>query len=406
MEFFDTLGAQAAFTVWAVYLVQDVGVNPFQLVLLGTVSEIAIFVFEVPTGVVADIYSRRLSIIVGMIGAGAAIVLLGLVQLYWVILLAAVIRGIAGTFMSGAWEAWITDEHGVDGIGRVFLRGNQFSYLGAIVGSAASVAIATQNLGAGVVFGGLVSVATGIACIFLMPEHGFVRRPVEERSAPMRAMKETALTGGRLVRGHNILLLIVGITFFAGAASEGFDRLWEAHLLKDVGLPQLWGLDPVVWFGVFNIVGLIAGIVITSFLVPRFEYADNSKLARSLLFLSVVLSFSVIVFGLATSFAVAAVAYLVARLVRRLKDPLYVTWLNKNVEDSSVRATVNSIASQADAIGEVAGGPAIGAIGTVASLRAALVAAGLLLMPAIGLYGRALRHGGREPELEEAEAPA
>jgi hypothetical protein len=52
MEFFDTLGAQAAFTVWAVYLVQDVGVNPLQLVLLGTVSEIAIFLFEVPTGVV------------------------------------------------------------------------------------------------------------------------------------------------------------------------------------------------------------------------------------------------------------------------------------------------------------------------------------------------------------------
>jgi hypothetical protein len=341
-----------------------------------------------------------------MIGAGAAIVLLGLVQLYWVILVAAVIRGIAGTFMSGAWEAWITDEHGVDGIGRVFLRGNQFSYLGAIVGSAAGVGIATQNLGAGVAFGGLVSVATGIACIFLMPEHGFVRRPVEERAAPLRAMKETALTGGRLVRGHNILLLIVGITFFAGVASEGFDRLWEAHLLTDVGLPELWGMAPVVWFGVFNIVGLVAGIVITSFLVPRFEYADNSKLARSLLVLSVVLSVSVIVFGLATSFAVAAVAYLVARLVRRLKDPLYVTWLNKNVEDSSVRATVNSIAGQADAIGEVAGGPAIGAIGTVASLRAALVAAGLLLMPAIGLYGRALRHGGSEPELEEAEATA
>jgi MFS transporter, DHA3 family, tetracycline resistance protein len=405
MEFFDTLGMQAAFTVWAVYLVQDVGVNPFQLVLLGTVSEIAIFVFEVPTGVVADTYSRRLSIIIGMIGAGASIVLLGLVEVYWVILFAAILRGIAGTFMSGAWEAWITDEHGVDGIGRVFLRGTQFSYLGAIVGSAAGVAIATQDLGLGIVFGGAVSVLTGVACIFLMPEHGFRRRPVEERTSPLLAMRETAVTGGRLVRGHQVLLLIVGITFFAGAASEGLDRLWEAHLLTDVGLPKLWGLDPVVWFGVFNIVGLVAGIVITSFLVPRFEYADNSKLARSLLALTVVLSVSVVIFGLATSFAVAAVAYLVARLVRRLKDPLYMTWLNKNVEDSSVRATVNSIAAQADAIGEVAGGPVIGAIGTVASLRAALVSTGFLLLPAIALFGRALRHGGREPELE-AEAPA
>ena len=70
------------------------------------------------------------------------------------------------------------------------------------------------------------------------------------------------------------------------------------------------------------------------------------------------------------------------------------------------KCQVNSIASQADAIGEVAGGPAIGVIGTVGSLRAALVATGLLLTPAIPLFLRALRHGGREPELEEAEAPA
>ncbi|HEY7706301.1 MAG TPA: MFS transporter [Gaiellaceae bacterium] len=406
IEFFDSIGFHAAFTVWAVYLVQDVGVNPFQLVLLGTVSEIAIFLFEVPTGVVADTYSRRLSIIIGLLVSGAAILAVGLTELYWLIVAAAILRGIGGTFLSGAWEAWITDEHGVEGIGRIFLRGTQWSYLGAIIGAGTGVAVATIDLGAALVYGGVISLATGFACILLMPEHGFVRRPAEERSSPIRALRTTAVTGGKLVRANHILLLIVGITFFAGAASEGLDRLWEAHLIQSVGLPELWGLDPVVWFGVFNIVGLVAGILITSFLIPRFEYADNSKLAKTLLFLTVVLSASVVVFGLAASFAVAAVAYLVARLVRRLKDPLYVTWLNKNVEDSSVRATVNSIASQADAIGEVAGGPAIGVVGTVASLRAALVATGLLLTPAIPLFLRALRHGGREPELEEAEAPA
>ncbi|HEU6445355.1 MAG TPA: MFS transporter [Gaiellaceae bacterium] len=400
------MGLHASFTVWAVYLVQDVGVNPFQLVLLGTVSEIAIFLFEVPTGVVADTYSRRLSIIIGLVLAGISSIVVGLVAIYWIIVVAAILRGIGGTFLSGAEEAWITDEHGVDGIGRVFLRATQWSYLGAILGAVLGVAVATVDLGAALVFGGAITLATGIACIFLMPEHGFQRRPVEERTSPARAMRTTFATGTRLVRGHNVLLLIVAITFFAGAASEGLDRLWEAHLITDVGLPELWGLDTVVWFGVFNVVGLVAGIVITSFLVPRFEHADNRKLAGALLWLSVLLSLSVIVFGLATSFALAAVAYLLARLLRRLKDPLSLTWLNKNVEDSSVRATVNSIASQSGAIGEVAGGPAIGVVGTLASLRAALVATGLLLAPAIALYGRALRHGGREPELEKAEAPA
>ena len=43
-----------SFTVTAVYFVQEVDLNPLQLVLVGTVMELAIFVFEVPTGVVAD----------------------------------------------------------------------------------------------------------------------------------------------------------------------------------------------------------------------------------------------------------------------------------------------------------------------------------------------------------------
>lgn len=214
------------------------------------------------------------------------------------------------------------------------------------------------------------------------------------------------MVGARLIRGHHVLLLIVGITFFAGAASEGLDRLWEAHLIRDVGLPELWGLDPVVWFGVFNVVGLAAGIVVTSLLVPRFAHAGDGELAAALLALTAILSVAMIVFGLAAGFALAAAAYLVARLARRINDPLYAAWLNRNIEDSSVRATVNSLVGQSDAVGEIAGGPTIGVVGTLSGMRAALVASGLLLAPALALYSRALRHGGREPELEEAKAPA
>jgi len=82
------------------------------------------------------------------------------------------------------------------------------------------------------------------------------------------------------------------------------------------------------------------------------------------------------------------------------------TWLNQNITDSSVRATVISMSGQADAIGQVAGGPGLGALGTVFSIRTALLAGGALLAPALALYGRALRHGGREPELEELVADA
>jgi DHA3 family tetracycline resistance protein-like MFS transporter len=75
-------------------------------------------------------------------------------------------------------------------------------------------------------------------------------------------------------------------------------------------------------------------------------------------------------------------------------------WVNQHVE-SRVRATVLSMSSQANAIGQMAGGPAVGAIGTVSSLRVALVVGALLLTPAMALYARTLRP---EPEVVAAEA--
>ncbi|HZB35014.1 MAG TPA: MFS transporter [Gaiellaceae bacterium] len=406
IEFFEDIGRHAAFTVWAVYLVRDVGLNPLELVLLGTVGEISYFLLEVPTGVIADAYSRRLSVILGLLVNGVSVIVVGITHEYAILLAGSMLWGLGSALMSGAYEAWITDEHGVDGIARVYMRGAQFGYSGAILGAILGVAVATQDLGAALVFGGAVTFATGVVCMFVMPEEGFRRRPPAERLTPARELKRNAVTGARLIRGHHVLLLIVGITFFAGAASEGLDRLWEAHLIRDVGLPELWGLDPVVWFGVFNVVGLAVGIVVTSLLVPRFAHAGDGELAAALLALTAILSISMVVFGLAAGFALAAGAYLVARLARRITDPLYLAWLNRNIEDSSVRATVNSLVGQSDAIGEIAGGPAIGIVGTLSGMRAALVASGLLLTPALALYGRALRHGGREPELEEAEAPA
>jgi DHA3 family tetracycline resistance protein-like MFS transporter len=334
------------------------------------------------------------------------VIVMAMTHQYSILLAGSVLWGVGSALMSGAYEAWITDEHGVDGITGVFLRGAQFAYSGAIVGALLGVAVATQDLAAALIFGGVLWIATGVVCIFVMPEQGFRRRPRAERLSAPREFKQNARAGARLIRGHHVLLLIVGITFFAGAASEGLDRLWEAHLIRDVGLPELWGLDPVVWFGLFNAVGLAAGIVVTTLLVPRFSHAGHAQLAGALLVLTGILSSAMIVFGLAGGFAVAAAAYLVARLARRVAEPLYAAWLNSNIEDSSVRATVNSLVGQSDAVGEIAGGPAIGVVGTLSGMRAALAASGLLLTPALALYGRALRHGGREPELEEAEAPA
>jgi DHA3 family tetracycline resistance protein-like MFS transporter len=64
---------------------------------------------------------------------------------------------------------------------------------------------------------------------------------------------------------------------------------------------------------------------------------------------------------------------------------------------------VLSISGQADAIGQAGGGPILGLIGNVWGIRAALATGALAIAPALGLYARAMRHKGHEPELEELE---
>ena len=66
-----------AFTTSAIYRINLGGLSPLQLVLVGTVLELSVFLFEVPTGVLADTYSRRLSMIIGFAIIGVGLVVEG-----------------------------------------------------------------------------------------------------------------------------------------------------------------------------------------------------------------------------------------------------------------------------------------------------------------------------------------
>src|SRR3954464_9900824 len=187
------LGAHLpTWVVMAVYLVHEVHFSPLQLVLMGTAMEAAVFLFEVPTGVVADTYSRRLSLVIGYLGTGAAWLAVGLVSAPWAIIALWAFWGFAYTFTSGAEQAWITDEVGVDRVGGVFLRGARFGQAGAVVGLLLQVAVGTQSLRAGVILGGVFTIAVGLACIVFMPETGFVRRPREQRASALAELRTTA----------------------------------------------------------------------------------------------------------------------------------------------------------------------------------------------------------------------
>ena len=391
-------------TLAPVFFVRDLHLSPLELVLTGTALEVGYFIFEVPTGIVADSYSRRLSVIIGVSVMGVGFVLTGLAPGVALVIAAAGLMGFGWTFRSGAEDAWLADELGVENIGPAYQRGAQVARVAALGGIGLAVALALVEPRLPIVVAGIVFVALGAALALLMPETGFQPARRSDLGA-MRSLATTGADGVRLIRATPVLVLIVGITFFQGMSGEGIDRLWEAHFLKNIGVPSLFGLDVVVWFGVIAAASLVLAFAVARPLVSRLSGLDRGGMARVLLVLDAVLIAGMIAFALAGSFALALGAYLVTRLVRSLGGPVQAAWVNANVESSRIRATVISLTNLGDSTGEWAGGPGLGVIGNVYGIRAALAAGAIALVPSIGLFARAVRHHGSERALERP-APA
>jgi len=113
--------------------VQTVKLDPLQLVLIGTVLELSVFLFEIPTGVVSDLKSRKLSIITGYILIGIGFLIEGLFPYFVTVLVAQIAWGIGYTFTSGSQQAWIADEIGEEQASLAFIKGAKAGNLGQII---------------------------------------------------------------------------------------------------------------------------------------------------------------------------------------------------------------------------------------------------------------------------------
>jgi len=122
------------FVASSLYQVTTAGLSPLQLVLIGTALEVSAFVFEIPTGVIADIYSRKLSIIIGFSLMGIGFFVEGSFPAFLPILIAQAIWGLGYTFTSGASQAWISDEIGEDKANKLFLRATRVGLYASLLG--------------------------------------------------------------------------------------------------------------------------------------------------------------------------------------------------------------------------------------------------------------------------------
>lgn len=408
IEFSASMFFSMMFVVTSLYEATVAGLTPVQLILVGTTLELSAFLFEVPTGIVADVYSRRLSIIIGYVLMGIGFLVEGLFPAFVPILLAQVIWGLGYTFTSGATQAWISDEVGEDNANKLFMRGTQMGLFASLIGMALASLVGAQNVALPLQVGAVGVMLIGVTLAIIMPETGFQPIPRiagrEDRDT-WQHMWHTFKQGLDTVRGRPRLMNIVFIGLFYGIYSEGFDRLWVKHLLDTFELPVIFGNNQVAFFAALRLAGTVLTIFAVRFVEQRVDSTSPLAIGRAVLFVTAGISIAMLGFALSPLLALSLGLYLIIDALRDIRNPLQTAWINQKL-NPKVRATVHSMFGQVDAIGQVMGGPTVAVFAALGSTVVPLVTSGLLLTPALWFVSKANTGLANEPDVDADPVPA
>lgn len=363
--------ATATFTLW---LIDGVGAGPLALALTGTTLEVCYTLAEVPTGVVADRFGRKRSVLIGLLVVGAGMVLTATPHLA-AVLGAQVLIGTGWTFMSGADVAWLTDEVGEDAARPLYASGMRAELWGSVVGIMVGAAVGQLGLWVPL----LVSAAAlvGLAAWLAARMHESERQIAgDERLTVAETLRRTRAS----VRARPAIAVLLAVMVAAGLAGEGVDRLWQFHLVGD----EAGERSTVFTVSGLVLAALLLGTAFTRLVERRLTTDEDGRHARRWLAAANVLVAASVVALAVGPWWLGAAGLVASHALRHASLPVVQAWANRNA-DPATRATLNSLVGQAESVGEIAGGPALGGVaggfGTAPALLASagvFAAAGLL----------------------------
>lgn len=362
------------------------GLNPLQFMVIGAALSISRLVFEIPTGVVADLYSRRLSVLIGLALIGLAMIVEGLFPSFIPILLAQVIWGLGYTFTSGANEAWLSDEIGEERANRAFLTAKRYDLYGNLAGILSGMFLGSFTSAATLILAsGAGWILLTILLAFLMPENGFKPVRPEERNTFQQMGAIFRKSVGNVRRRPALLTVLVVTLFFS--LTFGLDRLWTWHLVNNFDLPILFGNNALGFFGLLDLGGILLSILLTRQVEKRFATLGSRQVGRVMFAVTAITAAAIAAFGWAPFLWMAVVLFLIIYSLGEVSDPLLLAWMNQQL-DPDVRATILSMVGQAEAIGQAVGGLLVGFLANLFTVPLALLAVSGLLMPALGFIHR------------------
>ena len=376
------LSTLAASFIWGIntLFLLDAGLNNVEAFAANAFFTAGMVIFEVPTGVIADTWGRRISYLLGALTLLLSTLLYLLMWqahasfLGWAI--ASILLGLGFTFFSGATQAWLVDALAFTGYGHkegvesVLARGQVVSGAAMLGGSLSGGFVAqVTNLGVPYIIRSVILGLTLLTAFIWMKDLGFT--PDRGKGAMLeirRVLRESIDSGWR---NPPVRWLMV-----AGFCAGGID-IFAFYALQPY-LLELYG-DP----SAFGVAGLAAAIVagtqmIAGLIVPRLRRFFGRR-THVLIVTSVIAGACLAGLGLTSSFAAAIGLLVVWGLTFSIRMPIRQAYLN-GIIPSQQRATVLSFDSLMGSAGGAIAQPALGRVADVSGYATAyVVSAGLQL---------------------------
>jgi len=397
---FHTLAASLIWGINTLFLL-DAGLSNAQAFAANAFFTAGLVLFEVPTGVIADVRGRRFSYLLGTLTltiSTALYVLLWRIHAPFVAwAMASVLLGFGFTFFSGAVQAWLVDalkSTGFTGaLESVFAKGEIAEGVAMLIGAVAGgyLAQVTSLAVPYMVRAGLL-VVTFVLAVVLMRDIGFSPRRGAQISEEVRRVLRGAIAYGLANPPVRPVMLA---NFFTDGVSIFAFYAMQPYLLQLYGDPKAYG-----------IAGFAAAIVggaqiVGGLLVPHLGRVFRRR--TTVLIVAVAMSTAVLgLIGISPGFWLTTGLLMLWGLLFSTVMPVRQAYLNGLIP-SEQRATVLSFESLIGSSGGVAIQPLLGRTADAAGYPSSYVACAAIQALALPFLMLARRQrAASEPLAEHA----
>ena len=399
----NTLAASFIWGINTLFLL-DAGLSNLEAFAANAFFTAGMVLFEVPTGVVADTWGRRMSYLLGTVTLAASTFLYYLMwQLEAPFVLWATVSiliGLGFTFFSGAVEAWLVDALDFagyqGGLESVLGRGQMISGVAMLGGSVLGGVVAqATSLGVPFLLRVAVLVAMFVVAFKLMKDLGFTPEPA---SRPMHAMREVlsaSIQHG--LKNRPVRFVMLAAPFVSGVGIYTFYAL-QPYLLELYGDPEA-----------YSIAGLAAAIVAGSQILGGYAAPRIRRLFRkrtTALILGTTSSALILaLLGVTDVFWLALALLVVWGLIFAADMPIRQAYLNDMIP-SKQRATVLSFDSLMGSSGGVVIQPVLGRSADIYSYSTSFVFGAIFQLMAVPfLFGSRRERAAADTATGTAPAP-